>query len=145
MSRVTCHTFVSPGTRSCAGVGVLTATKDTGEREVAFGVPALIPLLLHFCVNKDCSSGALSVSWTIPMSCRFLCLVWIYFKSCSLHGKISVQSNKGYFLCHVSGSWVLSVTKVECYELHKAKEGDCNQPPAGEEELLVLVVHLSPK
>lgn len=43
--------------------------------------------------------------------------VCTYFKSCSLHGKLSVQNNKGYFLCHVSGSGILSGMKVKCYKL----------------------------
>lgn len=29
--------------------------RDTSEREAALGLPTLIPLFLHFCVNKDCS------------------------------------------------------------------------------------------
>lgn len=86
--------------------------QNTGACELALGVPTLIPLLLYFCVNTGRFSGALSVSRTVTMSCRFLCLVWIYFTSCSLHGKITVQNNKGYFLCHVSGSG-LSAMKVK--------------------------------
>ena len=44
-------------------------------------------------------------------------VVCVYFKSCPLHGKFSVQNNKGYFLCHVSGSGILSGMKVKYYKI----------------------------
>lgn len=59
--------------------------------------------------------------------------------------KITVQNNKGYFPCPVSGSEVLSAKKVKRYKLCKANMFVHDHPPASKEELLVIVAHLSPK
>lgn len=59
-----CHAFVHPRTHSSAdvqhdyGCGC-TGHPNPGEWEVALGVPTLVPLSLHFCVNKDSFNGAL--------------------------------------------------------------------------------------